>query len=1296
MLIIEGGNALSDFRIQNLQRKLHKITSKIDGFSAKFYHFINVTETLSETENKHLEALLHYAQSSSDSHDGLMILIIPRLGTISPWSSKSTDIAHNCGLLKIERIERGTLYQFSLTETLNEKEKTNLADLLHDRMTESVCFDLQDAESAFIEEPRRELISVKFNGDAKDTLQHANQAMGLALAEDEIDYLIENYQKLGRAPTDVELMMFAQANSEHCRHKIFNAAWVIDEQPQEYTLFGMIRHTYEHSSENVLSAYSDNAAVIKGHAATRFLVNPKTNQYKYVPEEVHILIKVETHNHPTAISPYPGAATGSGGEIRDEGAVGKGGRPKAGLCGFSVSNLRIPNHLQPWEVEYGKPDRIVSPLEIMLEGPVGAASFNNEFGRPNILGYFRTLEIDVSATTDVSSVRGYHKPIMLAGGLGNVRTPHVNKQNFPEGTPIIVLGGPAMLIGLGGGAASSMASGKSTEDLDYASVQRSNAEMQRRCQEVIEHCIAYGEQSPIISVHDVGAGGLSNALPELIHDANQGGVFELRKIPNDEIGMSPKEIWCNESQERYVLAIDKDKLDAFINICKRERCLYAVLGHSTSEQQLKITDHYFNNTPIDIPMDVLLGKTPKMLRDVVSVSNKVINFSTKNITIEDAVERVLQLPTVAAKNFLITIGDRTVTGLVTRDPLVGPWQVAVSDVAVTCSDYQGYTGEAMSIGERTPIALLSGPASGRMAVGEAITNIVAAEVNKLADIKLSANWMAAAGLPGEDATLYATVHAVARELCPKMNITIPVGKDSLSMKSVWQEGADEKSVTSPLSLIITAYAPIDDVRKTLTPVIDKDIDDTQLLLIDLGNKKSRLGGSALCQVYSQLGDEPADLDSANDLINFFNAITSLKQIGLIHAYHDRSDGGLLATICEMSFASHIGLDIHLDGLGEDTIANLFAEELGAVIQISKQDNEKVSAIIAEHNLIDNTHIIGTPNNVDEIVITHNAQIVYQQSRVHLQKLWLQTSHHIQALRDNPECAKQELDSNLDAENQGLSTHLTFDINDDISLPYINTGIRPRVAILREQGVNGHMEMAAAFDRAGFDAIDVHMTDLITGRQTLDSFHGLVACGGFSYGDVLGAGGGWAKSILFNTKLKDAFADYFSRTDVFALGVCNGCQMLSQLSSLIPGAEHWPIFIRNASEQFEARLVMVEVIPSPSILFAGMHGSALPIVVAHGEGQASLSKQSLEYLQQNSLVSIKYIDNKLQVTDKYPFNPNGSSQGATAFCNPDGRFTIMMPHPERLFRSVQYSWQPKGWQEDGPWMRMFRNARVALN
>lgn len=1295
MQIIEGGQALSEFRARNLRGQLQHISTKIENFTAQFYHFIDIDQTLSPEESDHLAALLSYAPACPTVEGDFQVLVMPRQGTVSPWSSKASDIAQNCRLDKVARIERGTLYRFALNAALEEKEQSEIIRHLHDRMTESVGFALQDATPLFSTHPEGKLIHLELGKNPGSVLSRANQEMGLALDEDEIRYLIEHYLSLGQAPTDVELMMFAQANSEHCRHKIFNAAWVIDEAPKEDSLFGMIRETSRHAPRNILSAYSDNAAVIQGHPASRFMVDPGSGRYGYVEEDAHILMKVETHNHPTAISPYPGAATGSGGEIRDEGAVGRGGRPKAGLCGFSVSNLRLPGALQPWEKAYGKPDRIVTPLEIMIEGPIGAASFNNEFGRPNILGYFRTLELDVSEAGDGMNVRGYHKPIMLAGGLGNVRAPHVEKRKFPQDTPIVALGGPAMLIGLGGGAASSMASGKSTEDLDYASVQRSNAEMQRRCQEVIEHCTACGPDNPILSIHDVGAGGLSNAVPELLDQAGLGGRFELRDIPSADAGMSPKEIWCNEAQERYVLAVEHNQLNEFIEICTRERCPYAIIGHSTAEQVLTLTDRLLDETPIHLPMHVLLGKTPRMERQIVACPAPKSKSSGWRVSVDEAVTRVLQLPAVAAKNFLITIGDRTVTGMVARDPLVGPWQVSVADAAVTCSDFKGYAGEAMAIGERPLVALLSAPASGRLAVAEAVTNLLCTDVEDLGDIKLSANWMAAAGHPGADAELYATVDAVARELCPALNIAIPVGKDSLSMKSLWEGDRGEQSVTAPLSLIVSAFVPVRDVRKTVTPVIDTAVEDSVLLLVDLGKSKNRLGGSALCQVYSRLGEEPADLDDPQDLVNLFQAITDLKRAELVHAYHDRSDGGLFATLCEMSFASHVGLDVTLDALGPDPVSSLFCEELGAVIQVREQDREEVLSVMEKHHLDQHTHPIARLNTKDAITISHNARIIYQAERIALQKLWMQPSYAIQRLRDNPECADQELDSILDPDNPGLSARLSFDLQDLASLPSINTGVRPRVAVLREQGVNGHMEMAAAFERAGFECIDVHMTDLIVGRHSLESFQCLVACGGFSYGDVLGAGGGWAKSVLFNDRLKEAFARFFEREDILALGVCNGCQMMAQLAGLIPGAQNWPRFVHNTSGQFEARLVMAEIMPSPSQFLQGMQGSHLPVAVAHAEGRAEFPDGALDALLQHEQVSMRFIDNTLQPAEKYPYNPNGSPGGVTAFCNEDGRITIMMPHPERLFRSVQYSWRPKGWGEDGPWMQMFHNARKAL-
>ena len=1295
MLILEGGSALSEFKARSLAQSLKSISSKIDGFTARYYHFIDTAGELTPAEMACLTDLLSYAPECHGGEGNHQILVIPRAGTISPWSSKATDIAHNCALSKIRRIERGTRFQLALLRELSDEEQNSIELHLHDRMTESVVHSVDDAASLFAEEPARGLVRLDIQSNPREVLQQANREMGLALADDEIDYLIEHYESLERMPTDAELMMFAQANSEHCRHKIFNASWIIDAERKKKSLFGMIRETSEHSPKNLLSAYSDNAAVVRGHRASRFQSNPGDNRYKYVPEEMHILLKVETHNHPTAISPFPGAATGSGGEIRDEGAVGCGGRPKAGLCGFSVSNLKIPGSEQLWEAEHGKPARIASPLEIMIEGPVGAASFNNEFGRPNILGYFRTLEMDVSAEGEDPDVFGYHKPIMLAGGLGNVLAAHIKKRKFSEGTPIVILGGPAMLIGLGGGAASSMSSGKSLEALDFASVQRSNAEMQRRCQEVIESCTAFGAANPILSLHDVGAGGLSNAIPELLDSAEQGGVLELRDIPCGETGMSPKEIWCNEAQERYVLAVDPARLGEFTEICERERCPHAVVGYSTAKRELVLKDRLLKNTSIDLPMGMLLGNTPGMLREVVSNSPGKPASSMPPVSIDEAVRRILQLPAVAAKNFLITIGDRTVTGLVVRDPFVGPWQVAVADAAVTCSDFQAYTGEAMSVGERPVVALLSAPASGRLAVAEAVTNILACDVEELAEISLSANWMAAAGHKGMDAELYATVQAVAEELCPALGIPIPVGKDSLSMRSHWKENSSEKSVTAPLSLIVTAFSPVKDVRKTFTPVLDADVEDSLLVLIDLGKSRNRLGGSALCQVYSLAGSTPADLDDASDLVNLFRAVTELKQSGLVHAYHDRSDGGLFVTLCEMGFASHAGLDIHLDPLGPDPLASLFSEELGAVIQISRSDWGRVQAILEDHRLSDHTHVVAEPNAADRIVIHHENRVIHEAGRTGLQELWMQTSHSVQKLRDNPECAKEELDSILDTADPGLSVQLTFDPDDRSSPPPVLAGARPRVAILREQGVNGHMEMAAAFDRAGFDCVDLHMTELNSGKQGLEGFQGLVASGGFSYGDVLGAGGGWAKSILFNTRVRDALAAFFERTDVFALGVCNGCQMLAQLQELIPGTSCWPSFVHNTSGQFEARLVMVEILPSASIFFQGMHGSCLPVVVAHGEGKAELSKEALDSLSQHRMVSMRFVNNNLQVTEKYPYNPNGSTQGVTAFCNQDGRFTIMMPHPERLFRSVQHSWHPKGWREDGPWMKIFRNARMAL-
>jgi phosphoribosylformylglycinamidine synthase len=1297
MLILSGSQALSAFRQQKLLSQLQQAVPHITDVQAEFVHFAKTSRDLSDDEVETLGQVLDYGEEDTEvDESGELFLVTPRPGTISPWSSKASDIVHNCGLTAVDRLERGVAYYVQSNQGLAEGEQAQISALLHDRMIEAVMFNLADAEALFAEAEPAPLVTIDISGDAQTALSQANVTLGLALSDDEIDYLATHYQEMGRNPTDAELMMFAQANSEHCRHKIFNADWIIDGQEQEKSLFAMIRNTYHHSPEGILSAYKDNASVVTGHDATRFMPNTETGEYTFTQEPVHMLMKVETHNHPTAISPFPGAATGSGGEIRDEGATGTGSKPKAGLCGFSTSDLQIPGYGMPWEEDYGKPDRIVTALDIMIEGPIGAAAFNNEFGRPNIAGYFRTYSQYVPAANG-EELRGYHKPIMLAGGLGNIRDGHVEKQSLPEGTPIIVLGGSVMQIGLGGGAASSMNSGSSAENLDFASVQRGNPEMERRCQEVIDRCVNMGEDSPILSIHDVGAGGISNAIPEIINDAGRGGIFELRNVPNDEPGMSPMAIWCNESQERYVLAIDENKLDVFEALCERERAIYAVVGHATKEQHLKVSDDLFKNDPVDLSMDVLLGKPPKMLRDVhhTSVHKPAIDFSNMNLS--DAVERVLRLPTVASKSFLITIGDRTITGMVTRDQMVGPWQVPVADVAVTCTDYKGYAGESMAMGERTPIALVKPAASGRMAIGEAITNIAAASINKLSDLTLSANWMAAAGHTGEDAALFDTVKAVGEELCPRLGIAIPVGKDSLSMKTVWEQNGENREMTAPLSLIVTAFSTVNDVRKTLTPQLRTDKGDTDLILVDLGKGKKRLGASALAQVYSQLGDHAPDLDDPDALKHFFETVQDLNADGYIMAYHDRSDGGLLAMITEMMFAGHTGVNLHLEALDDMPESHLyevlFNEELGAVLQVAHQDTDTVLEAFREAGLTHHTHVIGELNDNDELTIKQGEHIVYQQTRAELQKYWSETSYRMQALRDNAECAEQEFALLDDANDPGMTIKTTFNLNEDVSAPYINSGVRPAVAILREQGINGQIEMAAAFDRAGFKAVDVHMTDIISGRISLANFQGIVACGGFSYGDVLGAGGGWAKTILLNEKASDEFTAFFQRDDVFGLGVCNGCQMLSQLSHLIPGAEHWPRFHRNLSEQFEARVSMVQVNDSPSIFLKGMEGSHLPIAVAHGEGRAVFQNATAQELLDDNLVSLQYVDNYGATTEYYPQNPNGSEQGITGLTTKDGRFTIMMPHPERLFRTVQNSWHPDEWSEDGAWMRMFRNARV---
>ncbi len=1302
MLIIPGGRALSDFNQSKLLNNLCGEVPQIESVEARYQHFADTPQALSESESERLKALLSYGEEQFTTEPvGTLFLVMPRQGTISPWSSKATDIIHNCGLSGVDRVERATAFYVKSTAALSADETQAVASLLHDRMMEVVVHDMDSVSALFSHAEPAPLNTVELADNPQQALNDANTQLGLALSGDEVDYLADNYAKLQRDPTDVELMMFAQANSEHCRHKIFNADWVIDGQAKEQTLFGMIRNTHKCSPEGVLTAYSDNSSVIEGPSASRFFPTPGSQDYAYHAESVHLLMKVETHNHPTAISPFPGAATGSGGEIRDEGATGNGSKPKAGLCGFSVSNLNIPEYEMPWERDFGRPGRIDSALNIMLDGPIGAAAFNNEFGRPNLCGYFRTFEAEVPGPNGLE-LRGYHKPIMLAGGLGNIRPQNLHKKELPEGTPIVVLGGPAMLIGLGGGAASSMASGTSTENLDFASVQRGNPEMERRCQEVIDRCVALGDVSPVLSIHDVGAGGISNAIPEIINDASRGGKFQLRDVPNAEMGMAPMEIWCNEAQERYVLAVAAERLAEFEAICQRERAVYAVVGVATVDQHLQVADAHFDNNPVDMPMDVLLGKPPKMQRDVSSVSFDKPVLDLSDIDLADAVNRVLSLPTVASKSFLITIGDRSITGMVNRDQMVGPWQVPVADVAVTATDFKGYTGEAMAIGERTPIALVNPAASGRMAIGEAITNIAAANINKLSDMVLSANWMAAAGHNGEDAALFETVQAVGEEICPKLGICIPVGKDSLSMKTVWQQGDEPREMTAPLSLIVTSFSVVSDIRNTLTPQLRTDKGDTSLILIDLGKGENRMAASVLAQVYSRVGDVAPDFKDTDMMLGFFDTLQRLNEDGKLLAYHDRSDGGLLATLAEMSFAGRTGINVQLDemvgvssGNADNVLEALFNEELGAVIQVKQVDVEKVLAAFEAANLKQYTHVIGGLNQQDTVELSLQGKSLYSESRANLQQVWSEVSYRMQSLRDNTHCADQEFERIADASESGLFVKASFDITEEVAADLIKTTMtdRPKVAILREQGVNGQIEMAAAFDKAGFKAVDVHMTDILSGLVSFADFKGLVACGGFSYGDVLGAGGGWAKTILFNKQASQAFSDFFKREDTFALGVCNGCQMLSQLKHMIPGAGHWPAFYRNHSEQFEARVSMVEVMDSPSVFLAGMQGSQLPIAVAHGEGRAVFDEGvSTTALLDEQKISLRYIDSSGEATEHYPENPNGSADGITGLCSEGGRVTIMMPHPERVCRTVTNSWHPDEWAEDGPWMRMFRNAR----
>ena len=1257
--------------------------------SARSLHLVlldDASNGLGDDEARRLESLLDYGPPLDAAiENGASLIVTPRIGTHSPWSSKATEIAQRCGLDRIRRLERGvawTLQARDPARPFSEAELQTFARLLHDPMTESVFRSRDDVRRLFESMRPAPLETVALRAEGRPALERANVEWGLALSVDEMDYLLEQYSRLERDPTDVELMMFAQVNSEHCRHKIFNADWTVDGRPEDASLFSMIKRTHARHPAHTLSAYHDNAAVLEGVPGCRFHPDPADRVYRGHAEPVHVTCKVETHNHPTAISPFAGAATGAGGEIRDEGATGTGAKPKAGLTGFAVSNLRIPDHPMPWEDAPSAPARIASPLKIMLDGPIGAASFNNEFGRPNIGGYFRTFELQTA-----TGRRGYHKPIMIAGGVGSIRNGHVNKQPIPVGASIVVLGGPAMLIGLGGGAASSVKSGSSSEELDFASVQRGNPEMQRRCQEVIDRCWEQGEHNPIISIHDVGAGGLSNALPELVHGADRGGCFHLREILNDEPGMSPMQIWCNEAQERYVLAVAPDAMERFEATCRREKCLYSVVGHATGDGRLVLEDAWAQAAaarPIDIDMALLFGKPPKMSRDARTGICPRAPLDLGGVTVDDALERVLSLPTVGDKSFLITIGDRTVGGLVSRDPMVGPWQVPVADSAVTLADYQEYGGEAMAMGERPPLALISGPASGRMAVAEAVTNLLSAPVSGLDRVRLSANWMAAAGSPAEDAILYRTVEAVS-ELCLDLGMSIPVGKDSMSMKTAWDEGGRQHEVTAPLSLNVTAFAVLDDVRGALTPQPLAE-PGTVLVLLEPHPGSARLGGSALAQVYGQLGDQSPDIE-ASRLADLALALAALKAESLILAYHDRSDGGLIVTLLEMAFAGRVGLDVDAGG---EPLAALFNEEIGVVLQVRREDLQRVREICTRHGL-GGCREVARVEPGHAIRIRAGEEVLVERPRAELHRLWSRTSWRIQRLRDNPACADAEYDRLLDDTDPGLSMSLSFELSDEP--PAIVGGRRPRVAILREQGVNGQVEMAAVFDRVGFEAVDVTMTDITSGDAGLEGFNGIVACGGFSYGDVLGAGGGWAKSILFDNALRDRFAAFFAKPDAFALGVCNGCQVFSQLRELIPGAGHWPRFVRNRSEQFEARLVMVEVRDSPSIFFTGMAGSRMPAVVAHGEGRARFDDDGdIAALNAANLVSLVYIAHDGSPTGRYPFNPNGSPGGLTGVTTTDGRVTILMPHPERIWRRLQHSWAPPGLGEYGPWIEMFRNAR----
>ncbi|MBD9665853.1 phosphoribosylformylglycinamidine synthase [Variovorax paradoxus] len=1323
--LFEGGSALSDFRARQLLPKLQAIDARIEGIGARFVHLVVTDAALDAAGRERFAALLTYGEPfEAPAKAGASVVVTPRLGTVSPWASKATDIAHNCGLA-LRRVERVTQYHLKLKAPLIGKAPVLEGDLLaavagplHDRMTESVLATVEQAASLFSELPAQPMALVDVQGGGRAALVAANTGFGLALAEDEIDYLVEAFTRLGRNPSDVELMMFAQANSEHCRHKIFNASFAIDGQAQPQSLFSMIRHTEKQNPQHTVIAYADNASVMEGTTVERFIPASDSQSYQKDSALSHVLMKVETHNHPTAISPFPGASTGAGGEIRDEGATGRGSKPKAGLTGFTVSKL------WPEEGHYGKPEHIASPLQIMTEGPLGGAAFNNEFGRPNLLGYFREYEQTVASDVDTVQ-RGYHKPIMIAGGLGSIDATQTKKIQFPAGSLLIQLGGPGMRIGMGGSAASSMATGANAAELDFDSVQRGNPEIERRAQEVINHCWQQGAANPILAIHDVGAGGLSNAFPELTNDAGRGARFDLRAVPLEESGMAPKEIWCNESQERYVLAIAPESLEQFRAFCERERCPFSVVGVATEDRQLLVADEGAEVQPVDMPMDVLLGKPPKMHRDVKTVARTFKPLDLTGVDLQKAAIDVLSHPTVASKRFLITIGDRTVGGLSHRDQMVGPWQVPVADCAVTLADYKGFTGEAMSMGERTPLAALDAPASGRMAVAEAITNLLAAPI-ELSRVKLSANWMAACGEPGEDAALYETVKAVGLELCPALGVSIPVGKDSLSMRTQWKDGDEARNVTSPVSLIVSAFATLADVRGTLTPQLDATEADTTLVLIDLGRGQHRMAGSILAQTLNQSGDTVPDLDDPAQLVALVNAVNALRADGKILAMHDRSDGGLFATACEMAFAGHVGVALNVDMLvtegdgisdsrmetgdaknwaqqvsarrEELTLKALFNEELGMVLQVRTAERNEVMQVLRAHGLSAHSHFVGKTRPASstmeagkgKLEVWRDARSVFSATLQDLHQVWDSVSWKIARERDNPACADAEHAAAGEPGDPGLHWHVSPPLGKGWG--ELGPGLlssRPKVAILREQGVNSHVEMAYAFTEAGFEAFDVHMTDLQAGRADLADFKGVVACGGFSYGDTLGAGIGWARSITFNPKLAEQFKAFFGRTDTFGLGVCNGCQMFAELADIIPGAEAWPRFTTNQSERFEARLSMVEVLESPSIFFAGMAGTRLPIAVAHGEGYANFKHRGDAA---KAIAAMRFVDNHGQPTEQYPFNPNGSAGGLTSVTTPDGRFTAVMPHPERVFRNIQMSWTGGDKSELSPWMRIWRNAR----